>query len=165
MLLSRTDHQQVSFKGANRRLERLGHANCGYRCSTTAVTALLACILGLQGLLPPASGQEFNDDEVTEIAVEAYLYAYPMVVMDVTRRVATNRAAERGKPSHRFRHARGFPTAKFTTVVRPNADTLYSTLWFDVTKEPLIVHVPDSGGRYYLLQMLDMWTDVFASPG
>ena len=53
----------------------------------------------------------------------------------------------------------------FTGIVRPNADTLYSLLWFDVSQEPLLISVPNSGGRYYLLQMCDMWTDVFDSPG
>src|SRR6185369_2490024 len=60
---------------------------------------------------------------------------------------------------------RAFPDATFADVVRPNADTLYSPVFFDVSREPLVIDVPDSGGRYYLLPILDMWTDVFASPG
>jgi len=107
--------------------------------------------------------------DAREIATEAYIYAYPMVLMEVTRRVSTNVEAPDSSriraPMNQFVHATAFPDDKFDVVVRPNADTLYSTLWFDVTREPLIVSVPDSGGRYYLLPALDMWTDVFTSPG
>lgn len=60
---------------------------------------------------------------------------------------------------------REFPNPSFTIVVRPNADTLYSVLTYDVTKEPLVISVPASNDRYYLMPWLDMWSDVFTVPG
>jgi hypothetical protein len=112
---------------------------------------------------------KLTDAEAIEIATDAYVYAYPMVLMDVTRAVSTNVMApdptRLEAPMNQIVHAAAFPDATFTNVVRPNADTLYSLLWFDVSKEPLVLSVPESGGRFYLLPMLDLWTDVFASPG
>jgi hypothetical protein len=116
----------------------------------------------------PAKSDLRDEQEAQEIAVEAYLYLYPLVTMDVTRRQATNVAPGqvlgRG-PMMTFTHVRTFPPAEFRDVVRPNFDTLYSIAWLDVTEEPAILNVADAAGRYYLLPMLDMWTDVFASPG
>src|ERR1700728_1057699 len=107
-------------------------------------------------------------DQISELASRAYIYAYPLIIMEMTRRVTTNvaDASHFGKaPMNQFGSLPAFPDAAFTDVVRPNADTLYSFMWFDVSQEPLLISVPDSDGRYYLLPMLDMWTDVFASPG
>jgi hypothetical protein len=47
----------------------------------------------------------------------------------------------------------------------PNADTLYTLVWLDVSIEPWIFSIPDMGDRYYIVPMLDMWADIFASPG
>lgn len=115
----------------------------------------------------PASTQALSADDAREIAADAYIYAYPLVLMELTRRVMTNIdvPGPRKAPVNQFNHMRAFPDPTFTNVVRPNADTLYSSLWFDVASEPLVIDVPDSGGRYYLFQMMDFWTDVFASPG
>jgi hypothetical protein len=103
-----------------------------------------------------------------DIAVDAYLYFYPLVTMDITRKQSTNIAAnaEFGKgPMNTFVHVPAFPPADMKVVVRVNFDTLYSIAWLDLTAGPLAVSVPDTGGRFYLLPMLDMWSDVFASPG
>lgn len=116
-----------------------------------------------------AAVRGLDASEANAIAIDGYVYAYPLVLMDVTRRVMTNAQApdpETGcAPVNTFLHMRKFPDASFTDVVRPNADTLYSSLWFDVSSEPLIIQIPSSENRYYLLPMLDLWTDVFASPG
>jgi hypothetical protein len=109
-----------------------------------------------------------TEEEAKNIAVEAYLYFYPLVTMDLTRKQLINTKAEAGGiggPMNSFNNVAAFPTADMKAVVRPNFDTLYSSAWVDLTREPMVVSAPDTNGRYYLLPMLDMWTDVFASPG
>lgn len=88
--------------------------------------------------------------------------------MDLTRKQLTNvepGKGGRGGPANTFVNIPEYPTADMKVVVRPNFDTLYSSAWLDLAAEPMIVSVPDTDGRYYLLPMLDMWTNVFASPG
>jgi len=107
-------------------------------------------------------------DELSTIAVEAYIYLYPLVTMELTRRQTTNLplgAKPMTAPMNQFVHIRAFPDADFKIVVRPNFDTLYSAAFIDITEEPVVMSAPDTHGRYYMLPLLDMWTDVFANPG
>jgi len=115
---------------------------------------------------PQAQG--VSSDEVHSIAVDAYIYFYPLITMDLTRKQLTNVEAgksEIGAPMNVLNNVQAFPSADMRAVVRPNFDTLYSSGWLDLTNEPVIISVPDTDGRYYLLPMLDMWSNVFASPG
>lgn len=107
-------------------------------------------------------------DEVRRLASEAYSFFYPLVTMDLTRRLSTDprMAAMPGfGPANHLNHFRRYPDGTFRAVVRPNFDTLYSNAWIDLTAGPVEMTVPDTHGRYYLLEFLDMWTDAFALPG
>jgi hypothetical protein len=106
-------------------------------------------------------------DEAAQIATDAYIYGYPLVTMEYTRRVMTNVAEPEGTraPMGHLVRLRTYPTAAFKDVTAPNADTLYTTAWINVSKEPWVISIPDAHGRYYLFPMLDAWTDVFQVPG
>jgi hypothetical protein len=101
------------------------------------------------------------------LATDAYIFGYPLVTMEMTRRVITNVAAPVGTrgPMGQIIKLREYPNASFKDVTAPNADTLYTTAFFDVGKEPWVFSIPDMNGRYALLPMLDGWTTVFQVPG
>ena len=101
------------------------------------------------------------------LATDAYIYGYPLVTMEMTRRVLTNVAEPKGTkaPMGQIIKMRQYPDASFRDVTAPNADTLYTTSFFDVGKEPWVLSIPDMQGRYFLMPMLDGWTDVFQVPG
>ena len=124
--------------------------------------------------LSPASGQAeglvgdlMEGSEEFGIAVEAYTYGYPLVTMEMTRRVLTNVAEPKGTkgPMGHVIKLREYPNASFNDVTAPNADTLYTTAFIDVGKEPWVVSLPDMADRYALFPMLDGWTTVFDVPG
>jgi hypothetical protein len=108
-----------------------------------------------------------KEKEMLAAAVDAYVYAYPLVTMEYTRRTITNTVVSEGTkaPMGQFIRLRKYPDASYKDVTAPNADTLYTTAWFDVSKEPWVISLPDMKGRYALFPMLSGWTDVFQVPG
>lgn len=132
---------------------------------------LFSLTLILTGCSKPAQDEPAKVDEnpidVGAIAIESYIYGYPLVTMEMTRRVMTNVAAPEGTraPMGHIVRMREYPTAEFRDVTAPNADTLYTTAWVDVGKEPWILSLPDMEDRYFLFPMLEGWTNVFEVPG
>ncbi len=137
------------------------------RAATAALGALAAApafaAARAEGLMEGLVG----DVEDLTAASEAYVYGYPLVTMEMTRRVMTNAPAPEARraPMGQFVRMRSYPDASFRDVTAPNADTLYTTTWIDVGAEPWVLSIPDMKGRYFLFPMLDGWTDVFQVPG
>lgn len=138
----------------------------------TAVSVICTLTLPPSVLAAPATPSQTTQSEeqaFKALVSDAYLYAYPLVTMDVTMRQAVNTpdatSIPRRAPVNQFAHYRAYPDAEAKEVVRFNFDTLYSLAWLDTAKEPVILSLPDSKGRYYLAPLMDMWTDVFAVPG
>jgi hypothetical protein len=129
--------------------------------------ALVAGVFASSGPGAREDDKALTEQEARKLATEAYVYAYPLVTMEYTRRVMTNVAEPKGNhaPMGQFFNAKTYPDAKFRDVTAPNADTLYSTAWLDLSKEPYVLSLPDEDGRYFLIPMLDAWTNVFTVPG
>ena len=145
------------------------------------LVSVLMLVAACGGPKPPASATtpaaasdvaasadaQAREKQALEAGVEAVVYGLPLVIMDITRAKSTNvpRPDNFVAPVNQFVHVRAFPDASFKDVVRANVDTLYSSAWLDLSQEPIVLSVPDTNGRYYLMPMIDAWTNIFASPG
>lgn len=136
------------------------------------VTALLrflvmaACLVALAGTPGRASTDDLpwiGPTEALKIAVEAYLYGYPLLTFDMVRQQQTNVVRPDGEhaPMGQFIRMRTYPAVDNHCCAAPNADTLYTEAWLDVSQEPWIVGIPDMGDRYYIVPMLDGYSNVF----
>jgi DNA sulfur modification protein DndE len=146
------------------------------RSRTTGLETLILFFIAL-GVVPlfsqPSNVEQerglntIGQAEAEAIGTDIYIYGYPLVIMDQTKKVMTNTVTPNPSqaPLGQFVHARTYPDVSSHETAAPNIDTLYSTAWLDVSKEPYILHVPNENGRHYLMPMLSGWTDVFAAPG
>jgi hypothetical protein len=106
-----------------------------------------------------------SEIDLQEVATEAYIYLYPLVVMDVTRKQILSLNSTKYGPENLFIHNRNMATDKWRSVARSNIDTLFSSAWIDLSSGPAYMTLPASGDRFHMFQMLDMWTDTYAVVG
>ena len=113
--------------------------------------------------LPPLASDYYGikQDALNSLALDAYIYGFPLVLLDVSKNIMLTSGAE----LNQFSNERAFPDPQYTTIIRPNVDTLYSMAWLDLSRQPLILSVPDTHGKYYLMEFMDAWSNVFASIG
>ncbi len=105
--------------------------------------------------------------EAFRIASEGYVFGYPLVWMNTTRRVRSNfsRVCPQGAPINQFLHRSEFHDASLASISKNSLDTICSTAWLDLAEQPLILSLPDMGRRYHMIQMFDAWANVFSSLG
>lgn len=131
------------------------------------VVTALASSVALSGTQETREAPPLTEAEALDIGIDAYVYGYPLVTTEMTRRVMTNVSAASAMraPMGQFANMRRFPTPEDRDVTMPNADTLDSTAWLDLSREPYVLFIPDMRGRYYIMPLLDAWTNVFQVPG
>lgn len=106
------------------------------------------------------------DAGLVKLAAEAYVYGFPIVfdLEQVNRYVTTGVGGNPAASFNTFSHARALTTAE-DTFVSINNDTVYSMASIDLSVGPVLLSVPDTAGRYYVLQFVDAWTNNFAYVG
>jgi hypothetical protein len=119
------------------------------------------------------SPDEAKSQQAYALGVSAYIWGYPMVVGQKSRDAMTKggdapvtpeQFKKTGKlfaPSNQVANAWSMLGPAFEAVQSANSDTQYSVIWFDSSKEPYVLHIPDAKGRYYTFQFIDAWTNNF----
>lgn len=126
-------------------------------------TAMLASAIGLSHV---GYSSASDQGELLQIAKDAYVYGYSLITTEVTRVQMTNvdKVSNTHAPMGQFANVKRYPPADYRGVSAPNADTLYSIAWVDLS-EPQVFSHPDMGKRFYLLPMYNLWMNIFDSPG
>ena len=132
----------------------------------TAVVLCLAALPALAFSVQAETAPSLSVIEAVRIATEAYIYGYPLVTFDMVRRQQTNVAQPDAEhaPMGQMIRMRTYPAVDNHCCAAPNADTLYTEVWLDVSAEPWVFRIPDMGDRYYIMPMLDGFSEVFRWP-
>ena len=147
-----------------------------YKTHTMKTPLILSASLLLLTACGQGGGKAGNNSDTTAVmtngvthvaqtAQDAYTFGLPLVLMSISHRQMTDADNPQGAPVNTFVHRSAFPDASFKAVVRPNADTYYSMACLDLKAEPIVLSLPNTHGRYYMMPLLDAYTNVFASPG
>jgi hypothetical protein len=140
------------------------------RCLLRAVTGLLLttfAISPVRAQTPPQPQRPLCP--LNSPLLKDYIYGYAPVTIWATRGIFTavpDTATQTGfAPINQFARVNNLATASRQALPRENADTLYALAWLDLADEPIILHVPDTSGRYYLMPLFDAYSNEFFSVG
>lgn len=136
-------------------------------------SVVLGLVLLLFAQLPGCGGQDrITEQQAYTIGLQAYIWGYPLVsnsnrfarFSTVTElRIANHTLPQ--SPINQICFLSDYVTADEHSIVAPNHDTIYGSAWLDLSAEPIVIRIPDMGSRYWIFEICDFYTDVFASPG
>ena len=132
--------------------------------------ALMAAVLATSssdsGVVTAMTRKPAAASTAASTALDAYVYGYSLITTEVTRVQMTNvpKVGMLRGPMNQFVNVPRYPPANYRGVSAPNADTLYSLAWLDLS-EPQVFSHPDMANRFHLFPMVDLWMTIFASPG
>ena len=132
-----------------------------------AIAAWIAAALAIHPAIAANEADSPGVVDAIKIATDAYIYGYPLITFDTARKQQTNVAAPDAEhaPMGQMIKMRSYPAVDNHCCAAPNADTLYTEVWLDVSKEPWILGIPDMGNRYYIVPILDGWSEVIKVAG
>src|SRR5690606_13655433 len=110
----------------------------------------------------------YQENYAYSLGIKAFIYGYPLVTMERTRQLQSLVKVPHGSVStvsNELIYYDQLLTPDDKDVVSPNVDTLYCTAWLDLTRGPVVLNVPDTNDRYYVMQLMDAWTNTFSSIG
>jgi hypothetical protein len=108
----------------------------------------------------------YRENQAYSLGIQAYIYGYPLVVMERTRQVQTilNPSIQPALTASNVMFYKSIDP-EFRDVVTPNVDTVYCSAWFDLSQNPVVLNCPDTNDRYYVMQIMDAYSNTFASIG
>jgi hypothetical protein len=127
--------------------------------------------MSLKSFREKMTSESTENKQAYALGVQAYIWGYPMVVMQKSRDQMTkagdapvtreqfDKTGQFFAPVNQVGTAWGMLGPKFSAVQSGNSDTQYSVTWYDSSEEPYILHLPDAKGRYYTYQFIDAWTN------
>jgi hypothetical protein len=127
----------------------------------------VAALVGFTAV--PSVADDLSPQAAQKIGVDAYIYGYSLITSDLTRAAFINVKGPDPRtfqaPLNQFVSLPKYPPGDYRGVTAPNADTLSSSAFIDVSKQPIILSYPDMHGRYFLFPISSQWTEVISAPG
>jgi hypothetical protein len=100
--------------------------------------------------------------DLMDLARLAIIYGFPGYEMV---RLRSQALSQPRSELNRLHHRRKLTTPENSRVTATNAEMVKSTAWLDLSKGPLVIHVPATADRYYSLALMDLFTNNFAVLG